>query len=145
MITKKETYKGEVNAPCLSYDWFYVFGIRNHWDSFADLPTTPFYCYRWPALLKVPNALKLALPNQALSNLCSGLPRDQIDCQRTEEMDPSSDLHSDGHFHLSGTDYLGEACFRGFDDFITYYLLKVIPNNRILQKNILSKIGEIRP
>ena len=53
---------------------------------------------------------------------------DQIDCQRTEEMDPSSDLHSDGDFHLSGTDYLGEACFRGFDDFITYYLLKVIPN-----------------
>ena len=41
MITKKETYKGEVNAPCLSYDWFCVFGIRNHWDSFADF-TTPF-------------------------------------------------------------------------------------------------------
>ena len=50
-------------------------------------------------------------------------PRDQIDCQRTEEMDPSSDLHSDGHFHLSGPDYLGEACFRSFDDF--YHLLSL--------------------
>ena len=38
-------------------------------------------------------------------------------------MDPSSDLHSDGDFDLSGTDYLGEACFRGFDDF--YHLLSL--------------------
>ena len=51
------------------------------------------------------------------------LPRDQIDCQRTEEMDPSSDLHSDGDFDLSGTDYLGEACSRCFDDF--YHLLSL--------------------
>ena len=33
---KQETYKGEVNAPCLSYGWFCFFGIRNYWDSFAD-------------------------------------------------------------------------------------------------------------
>ena len=43
-----------------------------------------------------------------------------------EEMDSSSDLHSDGRFHLSGTDYLGEACFRGFDDF--YHLLSLKSN-----------------
>ncbi len=36
VIRKNESYKGEVNAPCLSYDWFCVFGIRNYWDSFAD-------------------------------------------------------------------------------------------------------------
>ena len=65
----------------------------------------------------------MALPNQALSDLCSGLPRDQIDCQRTEEMDSSSDLHSDGDFDLSSTDYLGEACFKCFDDF--YHLLSL--------------------
>ena len=35
LLTKK-SYKGEVNAPCLSYDWFCVFGIRNYWDSFTD-------------------------------------------------------------------------------------------------------------
>lgn len=63
----------------------------------------------------------MALPNQALSDLCSGFPRDQIDCQRTEEMDPSSDLHPDGHFHLSGTDYLGEGSSMCFDGF--YHLL----------------------
>lgn len=43
-------------------------------------------------------------------------------------MDPSSDLHSDGHFHLSGPDYLGEACLGALTIFITFYLLKVIPN-----------------
>ena len=121
---KKETYKGEKNAPCLSYDWFYIIGTRNYWDSFAYFTDNPLFIVVDGLLCqKFQTLLNFALPNQALSNLCSGLPRDQIDCKRTEKMDPSSDLHSDGHFHLSSTDYLGEACFRSFDDF--YHLLSL--------------------
>jgi len=41
LLTKK-SYKGEVNAPCLSYDWFCVFGIRNYWDPFLLLSMACF-------------------------------------------------------------------------------------------------------
>ena len=40
---KQETYKGEVNAPCLSYDWFYIIGTRNYWDSIANFTDNPLF------------------------------------------------------------------------------------------------------
>ena len=59
VIMKQETYKGEVNAPCLSYDWFFIIGTREllgfHCQFYRQ---PPFYCCPWLALLKVPNALK---------------------------------------------------------------------------------------
>lgn len=61
----------------------------------CDFNNDPFCCYRWLLFAKVPNALKCGSTNQALSDLCSGLPRDRR-LPRTEEMDPSSDLHFDG-------------------------------------------------
>ena len=36
---------------------FVSLGLGINWDSFADFTDElPFYCYRWPALLKVPKA-----------------------------------------------------------------------------------------
>ena len=37
---------------------FVSLGLGNYWDSITDFTDDSFYCYRWPVLLKVPNALK---------------------------------------------------------------------------------------
>ena len=110
---------------------FVSLGLGNHWDSFTDFTDdSPFLLLSMACFAKVPNALKRWLYQIKLYQTYVADYREiQIDCQRTEEMDPSSDLHSDGDFDLSGSDYLGEACSRCFDDFLSpYYLLKVIPN-----------------
>ena len=81
------------------------------------LPTTPFLLLSMACFAKSSKRFETWLYQTKLYQTYVA------DCQRTEEMDPSSDLHSDGNFDLSSPDYLGEACSRCFDDF--YYLLSL--------------------